>query len=175
MRLLFSLFFLLLSSVAWAGVNLNSASASELDTLPGIGPSKAEAIVAYRAEHGPFASVDALDDVPGIGPATLASLRDLVEVSGDAAAPATPSAPSTPATPAPSSPLPATTGAIDINTASASALEGLPGIGPTKASAIVADREANGPFSSCQDLSRVNGIGSATVASIADRCAASKP
>ena len=61
-------------------------------------------------------------------------------------------------------------GKIDINTASASALEALPGIGPSKASAIVADREANGPYSSCSDLTRVKGIGSATVSNIGSAC-----
>ncbi|NOY25007.1 MAG: ComEA family DNA-binding protein, partial [Oligoflexia bacterium] len=60
-----------------------------------------------------------------------------------------------------------------INTASASALEALPGIGPAKAAAIVTDRTDHGPFSSCQDLSRVTGIGAATVAKLAGRCAAS--
>ncbi|MCO4743963.1 MAG: helix-hairpin-helix domain-containing protein [Proteobacteria bacterium] len=63
---------------------------------------------------------------------------------------------------------------MDINTATADQLQSLPGIGPTKAAAIVSDRDVNGPFTSCQDLSRVNGIGSATVASIADRCTTSK-
>jgi competence protein ComEA len=57
-------------------VNVNTASAAELETLPGIGPSKAEDIIANR----PYASVDDLDRVPGIGPATLDALRDLVIV-----------------------------------------------------------------------------------------------
>lgn len=179
MRLVLLAFALLWSSFAWAGVNVNTATAAELDTLPGIGPSKAEAIVAYRTENGPFASVDQLDDVPGIGPATLASLRDLVEIGGDAMPAAAPvpaaSPPETPAAPAATSPLPSSTGAIDVNTASADALTALPGIGPTKAEAIVVDREKNGPYSSCQDLTRVTGIGSATVTAIADRCAASAP
>ncbi len=55
-------------------VNLNAASVEELQTLPGIGPSKASAIVANR----PYASVDDLDRVPGIGPSTLNQLRNLV-------------------------------------------------------------------------------------------------
>ena len=55
-------------------VNLNAASIEELQTLPGIGPSKAAAIVANR----PYASVDDLDRVPGIGPSTLNQLRNLV-------------------------------------------------------------------------------------------------
>ena len=67
--------------------------------------------------------------------------------------------------------LPAWAG-VNVNTATASELESLPGIGPAKAAAIVADREANGPFASCADLQRVQGIGKATVAGLADRCVA---
>ncbi len=59
-------------------VHVNSASVDDLATLPGIGPSLAAAIVAYRDEHGPFATLDDLDAVPGIGPAKLDAIRDLV-------------------------------------------------------------------------------------------------
>lgn len=61
-------------------VDLNQATEAELDRLPGIGPATAAAIVAFRDEHGPFASVEALEDVPGIGPAKVAALRDLARV-----------------------------------------------------------------------------------------------
>lgn len=61
-------------------VDLNRASIDELDTLPGVGPATAAAIVAHREEHGPFTSVDGLLDVRGIGEAKLAALRDLVTV-----------------------------------------------------------------------------------------------
>lgn len=63
-----------------APVNLNTADLVALDTLPGVGPVTAEAIVAWREENGPFRSVDDLLDVKGIGEATLAELRDLVSV-----------------------------------------------------------------------------------------------
>lgn len=59
-------------------VNVNTATPAELETLPGIGTVLAEAIVAYREEHGPFASIDQLEDVSGIGPVTLEEIRDLV-------------------------------------------------------------------------------------------------
>lgn len=56
-------------------VHINSATVEELDTLPGVGPSLAQAIIDYRDEHGPFASLEDLDDVPGIGPAKLEEIR----------------------------------------------------------------------------------------------------
>lgn len=59
-------------------VRLNSATAAELEALPGVGPVLAGRIVAHREAHGPFASVEDLLDVPGIGEAKLAALRDLV-------------------------------------------------------------------------------------------------
>ena len=59
-------------------VSLSSATAEQLDALPGVGPVTAEKIVAYRQAHGPFTSVDGLDAIPGIGPARLADLRPLV-------------------------------------------------------------------------------------------------
>ena len=61
-------------------VNLNTATADDLDTLPGVGPSTAAAILAHREQHGPFATVDDLGEVRGIGPAKLEALRGLVTV-----------------------------------------------------------------------------------------------
>ncbi len=61
-------------------VDVNRASETELDELPGVGPSTAAAIVRFREENGPFATVDDLEQVPGIGPAKLDALRDLVTV-----------------------------------------------------------------------------------------------
>jgi comEA protein len=61
-------------------VNINDATATELIALPGIGPAMAGRIIAYRKEHGRFASVDELDRVRGIGPATVRRLRPLVHV-----------------------------------------------------------------------------------------------
>ncbi|WP_041782043.1 ComEA family DNA-binding protein [Mycolicibacterium chubuense] len=61
-------------------VDLNTATAEELDALPGVGPVTAAAIVAWRETNGRFRSVDQLGEVDGIGPARLGKLRDLVRV-----------------------------------------------------------------------------------------------
>ncbi|WP_006241124.1 ComEA family DNA-binding protein [Mycolicibacterium tusciae] len=61
-------------------VDLNSATQEQLDTLPGIGPVTAAAIIAWRDANGRFSSVDQLGDVEGIGPARLDKLRDRVHV-----------------------------------------------------------------------------------------------
>ncbi len=63
---------------AGTAVGINSASAPELERLPGIGPALAEAIVEYREAHGLFQSIDDLLDVPGIGPAKMELLRPWV-------------------------------------------------------------------------------------------------
>ncbi len=69
------------SGVASSGpVNLNTASGIQLESLPGIGPATAAAIIAYREEHGGFVEVADLLGVRGIGEAKLASLEDLVVV-----------------------------------------------------------------------------------------------
>lgn len=59
-------------------INLNTASAAELERLPGIGAVLAERIVAYREEHGPFTAVEQIMAVEGIGEACYARIRDLV-------------------------------------------------------------------------------------------------
>ncbi|MFB2582114.1 helix-hairpin-helix domain-containing protein [Herbiconiux sp. P15] len=61
-------------------INLNAATALDLDTLPRIGPAMAERIIAWRDENGPFSSVDDLLQITGIGDKTLESLRPLVTV-----------------------------------------------------------------------------------------------
>lgn len=161
---------LLFSTLAWAGVDINSADASALESLPGIGPSKAAAIVQYRTDHGPFKSVDELDNVPGIGSATLAALRDQVTLGKGSPPPAAgassaPAAAAAATTTAPSAGCP-----ININSADVGALENLPGIGASKAAAILQHRTDNGPFASCDALDDVSGIGSATIAGLRECC-----
>ena len=61
-------------------ININTASATELETLSGIGEVLAATIIEYRTQNGPFTSVEELMDVSGIGPATLDEIRDQVTV-----------------------------------------------------------------------------------------------
>ena len=61
-------------------INLNSATSDQLDTLPGVGPSTAKAIISYRSRKGPFGKVEDLLNVPGIGPAKVGAIRDQVTV-----------------------------------------------------------------------------------------------
>ncbi|MDA0262891.1 MAG: ComEA family DNA-binding protein [Chloroflexi bacterium] len=63
-------------------IDLNLASAALLDTLPGIGPALAAAIISYRENIRPFQSVAEVQEVPKIGPVTYQNIRDLVTVSG---------------------------------------------------------------------------------------------
>ena len=67
-------------SASGSGVSLNSATAEELTELKGVGEVTAQAIVAYREEHGGFKDVEELLEVSGIGPAKLAQLKDQVQL-----------------------------------------------------------------------------------------------
>lgn len=67
-------------SVAGGLINVNTATAVELEALPGIGEVLSQAIVDHRTENGPFTSVEQLVDVSGIGDATLEDIRELVTI-----------------------------------------------------------------------------------------------
>lgn len=61
-------------------VNINTATAAELETLPGVGPVTAQDIVEYRETHRPFETIEEIQDVPGIGPKTFAGMEEMITV-----------------------------------------------------------------------------------------------
>ena len=158
---------ILLIGQAFAGtVNVNTADSGELSTLPGIGESKAAAIIQYRTEHGPFKTITDLDAVPGIGPSTLANLTPLVSFGDGKTVTTSSTTTSSPAATTSSAGCP-----VNINTADLSGMKKLPGIGDSKAAAILQYRtDHGGKFSSCDELDSVSGIGAATLASLRDCC-----
>ena len=88
------------ASSSAGAVNINSASETELDLLPGVGPAKAQAVLAYRAKYGPFKKIEDLVRVKGFGRKTVAKLRPYLSLAGSTtyrgkagAAPAEPTGP----------------------------------------------------------------------------------
>lgn len=71
---------LFLSMPVWASVNLNTATQSELESIKGVGPAKAKAIVMHREKNGAFKSVDDLAQVKGFGKASVVKLKDQLTV-----------------------------------------------------------------------------------------------
>lgn len=65
---------------AWAAVDINTATVAQLESVNGLGPKKAEAIVEYRKKNGPFKSVDDLDKVKGLGKASIDKMRSELTV-----------------------------------------------------------------------------------------------
>lgn len=84
-RLLAAVLFCL-SLPAIGAVNLNTASQTELESVKGIGPAKAKAILAHRDKNGPFATVDDLKKVKGFGDASVARLKGELTVGGESPA-----------------------------------------------------------------------------------------
>lgn len=117
-------------------IDINTASAAELDQLCGIGPAKANAIIQAR----PYSSIDELTKAKGIGAATLEKIRPYITVGSVEQNKQTKSS---------------STSKLNINTATKNQLEVLPGIGPTLAQRIIDAR----PFRSKSDLLKVKGIG----------------
>jgi len=65
---------------AASAIDINSADAAQLESLPGIGPAKSKAIIDYRTKNGPFQNAADLEKVPGIGPKTMEQLAPLIMV-----------------------------------------------------------------------------------------------
>ncbi len=82
MKRIFSLcaLFLLWAQIVVAGININTADQKTLESIPGIGPAKASAIISYRTDHGKFNSPTELTKVKGIGKKLLVKIQDQIEV-----------------------------------------------------------------------------------------------
>jgi competence protein ComEA len=141
-------FFLAGTGLAKTLLDLNTASAQQLDTLKGIGPATAKKIIASR----PYTSVDDLAKA-GLSATEIETLKPLVTVS--AAKEAAPAAPEKTAKPA------ATGKLVDLNTASQAELESLPGIGRISADKIISGR----PYASVNDLAKA-GIAAKNISQI---------
>ena len=81
------LLFAPLSAAAVDLLNINTADSATLQTLNGIGPSKAQAIIDYRTQNGPFATIEDIMNVSGIGTATYNGIKDFITVGGTSAPP----------------------------------------------------------------------------------------
>ena len=137
-------------------VDLDVASARQLERLPRVGPGLARRIVADRTAKGPFGSIAGLDRVPGVGRALLEAIGPHVSFSGRVTVERG-TGTAVPSFGGPVGPV------VNLNSASPTDLQRLPGIGPAKARAIVAYREAHGPFASIEALAAVPGIGASII------------
>lgn len=118
-------------------IDVDRADASAFEAIPGVGSSTAARIVADREARGPFRSVEDLERVPGLTREAVRNLRPFVVANGAAT--------------------------IDVNTASASRLELLDGVGPVLAARVVEYRLEHGAFGAIEELAQVSGVSSGLV------------
>ena len=142
--------------------NINTITAEQFQMFPGIGETRASDIIAHRRSVGSFAAVDNLTDVSGIGATTLATIREqfCLVVGEGAGAPV--SAPAQGENGA----QPGAEGCFNINTITAEQFQTFPGIGETRANAIVAHRRDAGAFAAVDNLTDVSGIGATILSNI---------
>ncbi len=151
-------------------IDLNRADRQELLQIPGLGPGSADAILAHRAERGPFGSLDDLTHVHGIGPKTTEKVKPWLQLGTTADEPVErlerKRAPASFPSPAgKGNKILAADPKIDVNAAGEADLMRLPGIGPTLAARIVQQR-STAAFASIDDLRKVKGIGAKTMDAI---------
>ena len=151
-------------------IELNRADRQELLQIPGLGPNSADAILAHRAERGPFGSLDELTHVHGIGPKTTEKVKPWLQLGATADEPVErlerKHAPaSSPVLAGKGNKLLAADPKIDVNAAGEADLMRLPGIGSMLAARIVQQR-STAAFASIDDLRRVKGIGAKTMDAI---------
>lgn len=153
-------------------LELNAASAAELEQLPHIGAVLAERITAYRDQIGGFSNREQLLEVEGIGEATLYEIYDLLYLENETfpepepepaespapAAEPQPAETAPPATEPPAAAAPAVTFPLDLNRATAAELEQIPEMQPELAEKIVAFRQQIQAFSSVYELLYVDGM-----------------
>ena len=161
-------------------IDLDEAPADDIARLPRVGLTLAKTIVADRAAHGPFGSLQGLDRVAGVGPGLLAAIGERASFSGVTdgqadrrSAVAMPSSPSATSGAVGSSARltdrPSVRPTLNLNSADSAAFETLPGIGPFMAGRIVAYRLKHGPFTTVEELTKVGGIGPATLAKVREK------
>jgi competence protein ComEA len=156
-------------------IDLNHADRAQLLQLPGVGAHTAERIEEYRLSHKGFHNVEELRQVHGVGPAALERLRPYIDADADDvledgmdAAPAPKEAPPKSVKPAARKAVNGTKKGdalkepIDVNHATATELQRLPGVGPALSSRIILVREQR-PFRSVEELRRVPSIGVKTL------------
>lgn len=143
-------------------VEMNSADATTLMILPGIGPARAQAILDERTHGGPFRNLDDLERVSGIGPKTVQRLTPYITINTEGLPPE-PEAEVSTFTPMDVSPQGQGRHRIRVNIANEQELQELTRVGPVLAQRIIEDRQLRGPYRQPEDMLRVSGIGPAFI------------
>lgn len=153
-------------------IDIRTATLEELILLPGIGEKRAQEIIKHRSQS-PFQNVNEIMLIKGIGLKTYEKMRPMLLVFGSDA-PLDKSSSSSKSTTEATSSKPSTkktdlTTKVNLNTATLEQLCTLVGIGPAKAQAIIDYRTEHGAFTTIEDITKVKGIGPATLNKNKDR------